>query len=61
MVGDSMRSDVEAVLDIGGRAVHIPGYREWAMETSALGSPDDGRWWRLGRFAELPSLLASLG
>ena len=60
MVGDSMRSDVEAVLDIGGRAVHIPGYREWAIETSALGPPDDGRWWRLRTFAELPSLLATL-
>ena len=60
MVGDSMRSDVEAVLDIGARAVHIPGYREWAIETSALDAPDDGRWWRLDAFAELPALLATL-
>jgi len=30
------------------------------METSGLGPPGDGRWWRLGKFAELPSLLESL-
>jgi len=60
MVGDSMRSDVEAVLDIGGRAIHIPGYREWVLEASSLDEPDHGRWWRLRSFSEVPSLLTSL-
>jgi len=60
MVGDSMRSDVEAVLDVGARAIHIPGYREWAMETSDLEHPEDGRWWRLQRFSDVPALLSSL-
>jgi putative hydrolase of the HAD superfamily len=60
MVGDSMRSDVEAVLDIGGRAIHIPGYREWVLEASHLDQPEDGRWWRLRSFTEVPALLSSL-
>jgi putative hydrolase of the HAD superfamily len=60
MVGDSMRSDVEAVLDAGARAIHIPGYREWVLEASALDQPEDGRWWRLGSFTEVPRLLTSL-
>jgi putative hydrolase of the HAD superfamily len=60
MVGDSMRSDVEAVLDIGGRAIHIPGYREWVLEASHLDQPEDGRWWRLRSFTEVPALLTSL-
>ena len=60
MVGDSMRSDIEAVLDVGARAIHIPGYREWAMETSELDQPEHGRWWRLQHFSEVPELLSSL-
>ncbi len=60
MVGDSMRSDIEAVLDVGARAIHIPGYREWAMEVSDLDGPGDGRWWRLRSIAEVPDLLATL-
>ena len=59
MVGDSMRSDIEAVLDVGARAIHIPGHREWELERSALHAPD-GRWWRLTSFTELPGLLTSL-
>jgi putative hydrolase of the HAD superfamily len=60
MVGDSMRSDIEAALDVGARAIHIPGYREWALEESTIDGPDDGRWWRLRSFRELPDLLSTL-
>ncbi len=60
MVGDSLRSDIEAVLAIGGRAIHIPGYREWAVEAAAIDGPGDGRWWRLASIREVPGLLATL-
>jgi putative hydrolase of the HAD superfamily len=60
MVGDSLRSDVSAVLAVGGRAVHIPGFREWAVEAAEIGPPGDGRWWRLTSIRELPDLLAEL-
>jgi putative hydrolase of the HAD superfamily len=33
MVGNSVRSDVLPVLEIGGRAVHIPYHVTWALET----------------------------
>jgi len=60
MVGDSLRSDISAVLAVGGRAVHIPGFREWAVEAAELGPPGDGRWWRLPSIRGLPGLLAEL-
>jgi putative hydrolase of the HAD superfamily len=60
MVGDSLRSDVEAVLSIGGRAIHIPGYREWALEAADIGTAAEGRWWRLHTFTEVPDLLDRL-
>jgi putative hydrolase of the HAD superfamily len=60
MVGDSLRSDVDAVLSVGGRAIHIPGYREWAIEAAAVDPDTEGRWWRLGTFREVPVLLEQL-
>jgi putative hydrolase of the HAD superfamily len=60
MVGDSLRSDIEAVLSIGGRAIHIPGYREWELEAADIDSGNAGRWWRLGAISEVPDLLEEL-
>jgi len=60
MVGDSLRSDIESVLAVGGRAIHIPGFREWALEEAEIGSPDGGRWWRVHSFREVPAVLAGL-
>jgi putative hydrolase of the HAD superfamily len=59
MVGDSARSDIEAALAAGARAVHIPGWREWEAEAADLGAPD-GRWWRLATIRDLPALLDTL-
>ena len=33
MLGNSLKSDVLPVLDIGGHAVHIPYHTTWAHET----------------------------
>jgi putative hydrolase of the HAD superfamily len=60
MVGDSLRSDIESVLAVGGRAIHIPGFREWALEEAEIGAPDDGRWWRVHSFRDVPAVLAGL-
>lgn len=60
MVGDSRRSDVDAVLAVGGRAVHIPGFREWAVEAAEVSEPEGRRWWRLPRFGDVAALLEKL-
>ena len=52
MVGNSLRSDVAPVLDIGGWGVHIPHELTWAME-----HPDDEDTIRAHpRFRALPSI-----
>ena len=33
MVGNSLKSDIAPVLDIGGWGVHVPYYTTWAHET----------------------------
>jgi putative hydrolase of the HAD superfamily len=58
MVGDSMRSDIAPVLALGGRAVHIPGYRVWELDRASI--PPSDRWFSLANFGELPELLATL-
>jgi len=60
MVGDSLRSDIESVLAMGGRAIHIPGFREWALEEAEIGPPDGGRWWRVHSIRDVPAVLAEL-
>jgi len=60
MVGNSLRSDVEPVVSIGGRAVHVPYEHQWALDSHPEGDlPDDG-WWRIDSLAELPALLGRI-
>jgi len=60
MVGNSLRSDVVPVVELGGRAVHIPYQVTWQHEHV----PDDelpaGGWWRISAIAELRALLQGL-
>ena len=59
MVGNSVRSDVIPVLEIGGRAVHIPYGITWGHEVADVEAAA-GTWWQLDRLSELPALLATL-
>ena len=56
MVGNSVRSDVLPVLEIGGRAVHIPYHLTWEAEHAE----HDGSVPELTTIADLPAWLASL-
>lgn len=58
MVGNSVRSDVLPVLELGGRAVHIPYAVTWELE---LVDPDPDRqaFPALASIADLPALIAS--
>jgi len=60
MVGNSLRSDVVPVVEIGARAVHIPYVMTWHHEhVDDAALPRDG-WYRLAAIAELSALLDSL-
>jgi putative hydrolase of the HAD superfamily len=59
MVGDSVRSDILPVAEIGGSAVHVPFSLTWAHE-AAPPVTDHPRVWNLDRIDELPSLLGKL-
>lgn len=60
MVGNSVRSDVLPVIEIGGRAIHIPYDITWGHELVEPGSCEI-TWPQLVNFADLPSALGSLG
>ena len=57
MVGNSLRSDVLPVIELGGRGVHVPYHLTWAHEVV-----DDDHGHEvptLARLGELPALLAA--
>ncbi|MEL6984742.1 MAG: HAD family hydrolase, partial [Actinomycetota bacterium] len=60
MVGNSLRSDVVPVLDIGGHAVHVPYGIIWGHER-VDDEPKGPCFHRLETISELPGLLAGLG
>jgi putative hydrolase of the HAD superfamily len=62
MVGNSLRSDCQPVLDLGGWAAHVPHELTWALE-----HPDDEdvvraapRFRSLGSLADVPALVDEL-
>ncbi|WP_269525843.1 HAD family hydrolase [Coraliomargarita parva] len=59
MVGNSMKSDIEPVLTLGGKAVHIPYAITWVHELKAVSEEltESGRFRRLEAMHELPTLL----
>lgn len=62
MVGNSVRSDVLPVLELGGYAVHIPYHVTWAVEAAEVEATDEveGRHTQLRSIRELPGHLAQL-
>ena len=60
MVGNSLRSDVVPVVEMGGRAVHIPYHLTWDYEQVEEDSLPGKGWYRLTSIRELGPLLASL-
>lgn len=59
MVGNSVRSDVLPVIQIGGRAVHIPYHITWAHET-ARPSEERGSYVELEHIGQLPAYIEQL-
>jgi putative hydrolase of the HAD superfamily len=60
MVGNSLRSDVVPVVELGGRAVHIPYEVTWAHEEVPADELPRQGWRRLKTIRELPAALPTL-
>lgn len=58
MAGNSMKSDVLPVLELGGHGVFIPHELTWAVER--VSAPDHPRLRQIGSISELPGLIAEL-
>jgi putative hydrolase of the HAD superfamily len=60
MIGNSLKSDIVPVIEIGGRAVHIPYHITWAHETVEEQPPPNERLYELASIDELPALLSRI-
>ena len=60
MVGDSMRSDILPVLELGGYAVFVPNDLTWVHERKAAPQGFVGRYYEVEHLGLLPSLLAQI-
>jgi putative hydrolase of the HAD superfamily len=60
MIGNSLRSDVLPVLELGATAVHIPYALTWGHEHVDLDDEERPGLWQLDSVAELPELIRRL-
>jgi putative hydrolase of the HAD superfamily len=62
MVGNSLKSDILPVLDLGGRAVYVPYRITWQHEQAAppAGPAAEGRFFQIRTLRELPALVARI-
>lgn len=61
MVGNSLRSDIQPILELGGVAVYIPYDHTWAHEHIDMqGTAQDG-YYELEHLGQLPDLLQNFG
>lgn len=58
MVGNSVKSDILPVLEVGGRAIHIPYEITWELEVAELGTPDPSRCRRCQSISQVAGVLA---
>jgi putative hydrolase of the HAD superfamily len=60
MVGNSLRSDILPVLELGGRAVYVPYHNTWVYETADAPSPGQPGYYEIEHLGHLPALLERL-
>ncbi|HZD10176.1 MAG TPA: HAD family hydrolase [Candidatus Binatia bacterium] len=60
MVGNSMRSDVLPVVEIGGWAIHVPSENTWAHEVAELPDHLQERVFEAQNLSEVPALIKKL-
>ena len=60
MIGNTIRSDIQPVLALGGTAVHIPAESTWAHETSQGFNTAQNGFYELAHMGELTELVARI-
>lgn len=60
MVGNSVRSDVLPVVEVGGWAVHVPAALSWAHEDGEAPAGAEGRFFAIPALSALPPLVARI-
>ncbi len=60
MVGNSLRSDILPVLELGGTTIHIPAETTWALETVPDFDDTSAGYYPITRFSQLPGLLSDI-
>ena len=60
MVGNSLRSDIAPVLELGGWGIHVPYHTTWAHEAAVELDPEQPRLRRVTEAAALPQALEEL-
>jgi putative hydrolase of the HAD superfamily len=60
MIGNSLRSDILPMLEIGGQAVHVPYAITWAHEHVDVPPNRQGRYHELEHIGLLPALVQKL-
>jgi putative hydrolase of the HAD superfamily len=60
MVGNSLKSDIVPVLELGGYGVHVPYHITWAAERVESVPVAEGRFFRLESLRELVGVIARL-
>jgi len=59
MVGNSLKSDILPVLELGGAGAHIPYHITWEAERVSAPADQPGRLFTLGHIRELPAVIES--
>jgi putative hydrolase of the HAD superfamily len=60
MVGNSLKSDILPVLELGGSGVHVPYRITWGHEHAKKPTGSDGRFFQIPSLRELPGIIAGL-
>jgi putative hydrolase of the HAD superfamily len=60
MVGNSLRSDILPILEIGGSAVYIPYVMTWLHESAALPPSGTPGFYQIEHLGQIPGLLKNL-
>lgn len=57
MIGNSLRSDIQPVIEVGGRAVHVSDHPSWSFEDGDLSEEEQTRVMEIGRIDQVSDLL----